>query len=303
MVTIFICISGYWASVFQNAIGCAIGSAIAILVSFFIYWLTNRHNKQTAKREKLADEINQLKAFKLMLQRSIKNTDQLIDHVDVFIPKLKNHPTDFPLLEITSLGNFRRIIESISIEKTGTSYIKHLPSDNAVKEFTSILESIDFMHDAFIGMQEVVQRASLNHFDRVKKVSNRFDIIDKMAIDVISDPRSQSQIIQRIGAIKTNFINERGDLSNVESVNNFYFLPMQSLMREVVSAQMFHPFVVDFSYNLSKGIEFYIQIGTGYDKFVSEMEGMEKTLKENIEKLKGLSEKILKKDLDSLMKK
>ncbi|HLX53969.1 MAG TPA: hypothetical protein VKR58_08505, partial [Aquella sp.] len=120
-----ICVSKYWTEVFQNAIGCAIGSAVAIAFSFLIYWLSIWNSKKAAKKEKLENEINQLRAFKVMLERAIQTSNNLIDHIGKFITNLKTHPNEFPLLSITSLGNFRRITESITVEKTLAIYVKH----------------------------------------------------------------------------------------------------------------------------------------------------------------------------------
>jgi hypothetical protein len=290
--------SKYWSDVFQNAIGCAIGSAVAIAFSFLIYWLSVINSSRARKKEKLENEINQLRAFKVMLQRAIQTSDNLIEHIGKFITNLKAHPNEFPLLSITSLGNFRRITESITVEKTLAIYIKHFPGENPVMEFTLILENIDFLFDFFVELQQVIQRASINHFNRVLKVSDRFDVADKMVIDVTSDPRNQNPITQRIAEIKSKFTSGRGELSNIDSINNLYLFPMLEFMVSVINGEIYNEFIRDFTYNLSKGIEFYNQLGSGYDKFVLEMNENEKSVKEGLEKLKVLAEKILKKNLE-----
>jgi hypothetical protein len=293
-----ICINAYWYSVIQNAIGCAIGSIVAIVFSFYIYWRSNWNNNRLAKNEKLADELNRLRSFKLMLQRAIKNSDELIKHIGEFIPKLKAHPNEFPLLIITPLGNFKRITETITVEKTGAAYTKHFPGVDSIKEFTSILESIDFLYDAFLECRDVVQRASLNHFDRVMKVSDKFDIADKLLIDVTSDPRNHNVILKDLLEAKANFIKERGELSNIDSVYNLYLLPMRIIMAALIKGGIMNDFIREYTHNITKCIEYYLYIGSGYDKFVLEMEGIEKSLKENLANLEGKAKKILERDLD-----
>ena len=39
----------YWNSVFQNAIGCSIGSLVAIIISLVIYQLTLKENTKTLR--------------------------------------------------------------------------------------------------------------------------------------------------------------------------------------------------------------------------------------------------------------
>jgi hypothetical protein len=285
-----ICMSEYWTAVFQNAIGCAIGSAVAIAISVLIYWLTNRHNNQVAEREQLTEQKNMLEAFKSMLQRVIHTSNILVANIGEFIPKLERHPNVFPVLTITSFGHFKRIIETTTFEKTGVAYVKLVPGKKSIDEFTSMLEIIDFLNDAFNEMREIAKTASLNHEERIFKVSDLYEGADKLLIDNIEILGNQSMIIQKAGQIKENFLRDKSDqFNNVDDVYNLYFLPMRDLMETFRKNGIMNEFIRKFTYSIYVGIEYYTYLALGYDKFILEMKGIENAIKIELAKLDGLA--------------
>jgi hypothetical protein len=289
--------SKYWNDVFQNALGCAIGSAVPIGISFYIFWLTNRHNRRVAEREKLADQINLLEAFKVMLQRVINTSDILVKNIGEFIPKLGTHPNVFPLLKIVSVGHFKRLIGTITFEETGAAYTKLLPSPDSINEFTSILEIVDYLYDAFGELKETTKKALLNHEERIFKVSDLYDDMDKFVIDNIEILGTESPLMREMGKIKSNQSKNMGEKFNdVDGIYNYYFLPMRDLMAKLKEDGFVNDFTRKFTYKISVGIEYYSYLDLGYSNFISELTEMNKSLKEHLEKLKFSAEKILHRD-------
>lgn len=112
--------------ILENAAGCALGSAIAIIISIFIYRESNRKVLEAAEAQRLsdegirtADELNQMRAFKVLIQRSIRTSELWSAGIKQFAIELKNHPVVFPLPVTTSIANLKRIIDTISVEKQG----------------------------------------------------------------------------------------------------------------------------------------------------------------------------------------
>ena len=288
--------------ILENAAGCALGSAIAIIISIFIYRESNRKVLEAAEAQRLsdegirtADELNQMRAFKVLIQRSIRTSELWSAGIKQFAIELKNHPVVFPLPVTTSIANLKRIIDTISVEKTGRAYMKHFAGEKSAGEFISILEVIDYLYAEFSALQETIKMASLNHNNRLSEVSDKFDTLDKIIIDNIAN------ILEPLGSqlreIKSNFVRNRGDASNVHTVNNLYFVPISNLMKKLIDNGIINDFITKMTYASSKGTEFYSYVGSGYDRFAVEALEIENKINANIEKLKVLSERIVQSSL------
>ena len=285
--------SNYWNDVIQNAIGGSVGSIIAIAVSFLIYWLTIRETNASAIKTKKDRESNQLKAFAVMLQDAIKMTKSQSAAISEFIEKIKKHPNEFPVPIIYPLGNLKRIIDTITIERTGITYMKYFSGKGSAKEFTSILEIIDYLYAEFQGMVGLTQRASLNHYDRKLAVSRAFDDSNKLVIDYIERMSEADVFSQKIRQIKINFDTNRGSVDNIDSVNTLFFLPLNNFIKRLLSNGTKTNYILDLFYITSRGIEYFEYIASGYKKFENEMIGIESEVKENLRKLESVSLKIL----------
>lgn len=173
--------------------------------------------------------------------------------------------------------------------------MKHFAGEKSAGEFISILEVIDYLYAEFSALQETIKMASLNHNNRLSEVSDKFDTLDKIIIDNIAN------ILEPLGSqlreIKSNFVRNRGDASNVHTVNNLYFVPISNLMKKLIDNGIINDFITKMTYASSKGTEFYSYVGSGYDRFAVEALEIENKINANIEKLKVLSERIVQSSL------
>lgn len=286
--------SEYWNNVIQNAIGGTIGSFIAIYVSIKIYWQTEKKSQVAATEATKFKEENQLKAFALMLRDATKMVKQQSEAVNKFIDELKKQPDEFPKINVYPLGNLKRIINNITIEGTGLTYMKYFPSENSAKEFTGMLELVDYFYYEFNGLGSLVQRATLNHLDRRIEVSKTLERINKYLIDYGGQTQSFGNAGQRIMEIRANFDTNRGSLDNTKSVNDLFFKPLNQLMIEFIRNGNKTSFTTDLAYDSSRGMEFFGYIGAGYLQFEKEMEGIKNEVNKNVEKLETVTTKILK---------
>jgi hypothetical protein len=293
----------YMDRVLENAFGCLIGSAVAIIISILIYQRGNRSAYRAEENQRLAneallhaDELNQMRAFRVLLQRSIRTSEIWSEGIKKFITELKEHPVEFPLLLMTSIANLKRIIDAITVEKTGRTYMKHFPSENSANEFISILESVDYLYAEFNQLPETVKRASLNHNDRMIQVSEKLDAADELILENLEE-MGDSQLSKDIQNIKTNFAKNRGEISDIHSVNELYFIPMRDLMQKVLESNFMNEFVKNYTYAITKGIQFYSYVGNGYDRFRDNMVELETKIITNTETLRTRAERILQSDL------
>jgi hypothetical protein len=285
--------SAYWNNVIQNSIAGTIGSLIAIVVSILIYKWTTKDG-EAAKKEAIAlKESNQLKAFGLMIQNGIKMATDQSKAISAFIEELKKQPNEFPKILIHPLGNLKRIIDTITIEETGLSYMKHFSGINAAKEFTSILNYVDYLYAEFYQLEGLVQRATLNDYDRKMEVSKMFDYANKLVLDYIIHIQPTDSLGQRIKQIKNDFDQNRGRPDNLNSVKNLFFIPLNEFLQDILNRGIKTPFYLELFYASSKGREYFEYIESGYLKFENEMKGIETEVNTNLPKLKLASVRIL----------
>ncbi|HEY4876227.1 MAG TPA: hypothetical protein VIH86_11675 [Puia sp.] len=171
--------------------------------------------------------------------------------------------------------------------------MKYFPSENAAKEFTTILEAIDFLYFILVEIKKVVKRASLNHSDRAMNFSNVFQETDKLVIDDVYQTRGEDEIAWQIVQVKSKFIDQRNNIADLKFIYSAYYLPLKELMNKVSTTPARTAFHKELTYSLSKGIEFFEYIGAGYDIFIEEMTMMQSQIRIYMEQLRSHAAKIL----------
>ena len=283
----------YWNNVLQNAIGCAIGSFVAIGISILIYWLTIRATNKTTRQAISTSETNQLSAFALMLELAVEMATNQIKNLNEFLASVRAHPSTFPIPAVHPLARLKRITDTISIESTGLVYIKYFPKQNAAKVFTKILDHIDYLYAEINGLQEMIKFASLNHQDRLQRLSAIFDQTDKYIIDNIIIPNRTEDIAKRICQQKAVFVKSRKSPDDIEPLDNYYFSPITHLLAEYLRGGGEDTMYAQLIYLTSKGLEYYGYIHAGYSKFEKELEGIVAETNKNLTSLREMSNPLL----------
>ena len=283
----------YWNSVIQNAIGCGIGSFAAIFISWIIYKDSLKKGNSEKVKVKNEEESNQLKAFAIMLDDSIKMIIKQSKSIKALIEKLKEGPVEFPLITVYPIGGIKRIIDTITVEKTGLAYVKHFPSENSLNEFIKILSIMDYLYSEFSGLPLFIERATINHHNRKIEFSNIFEKCNMLVIDFLLDEPKKNHRRDKVWEIKNHFDNNRGEPSNLSSAYLLFILPLNDLMIAFLN----EGFKDDFNKNLvlltSKARDNYSDINAGYAKVESEIDLIQEEVNTQIQKLKILSSTIL----------
>lgn len=159
----------YWQSVIQNSIGCAIGSFIAIAISLWIYFDSLKKTERAKMLAKRNEETSQLKAFAILLNGGLATASHQKENIKKFVDDLLKATNDFPLMTFVSLNDLKRIVDSITIEKTGLAYMNVFSIDkDAAKDFTSILASVDYLYEEYRYIPDQMKRAIDFDYQREK---------------------------------------------------------------------------------------------------------------------------------------
>jgi hypothetical protein len=288
-----ICSGDYWNGVFQNAIGCGIGSFIAVLASIYIYRRQTRENNKSMLAAIELKERNQLKAFSIMLKNAIDPVTKQSQNFEALITEAMKFPTVFPLLKLHTWGNLKRIIDTITVEHTGLAYMKHIKSDNSAEEFTSILNTVDYLYFQMSGLPSFLERSSLNHSERQIEYRDVFDSVDTLIRNYVSTARAEDKIAIRITKIKGDYLLNRVDETDLLYTYSKYVIPVIEFMKELVYSNAINKFVEELTFLASKAEAFYKSIEVGYEKFADEVKVMKRDIDKNLSRLENDSKALL----------
>lgn len=117
----------YWEAVLQNAIGCTIGSLLAILASYLIYSLSTKQSRADQQLEKSTNEEEAYALFGLLMQNVCQASETMISNIDEFTKDLSQPNDNFPDLKYIPLNNFKRISELQDLQKLLFAFTKRYP--------------------------------------------------------------------------------------------------------------------------------------------------------------------------------
>jgi hypothetical protein len=289
--------SEYWNGVFQNAIGCSIGSGIAIAISFYIYWLTIRENNKTLRIEKKIKEENQLKAFSLLLSKAIDDVNDQLKGLKTFNEEIKGKPHDFPRFVCKPNITLKRIIDQITIEKTGLTYVTFFNKSTSSNEFLAILNIVDCLFEEISNLSKSIDIARNQISDMRMGISDSHNnIIDKIMeypankdyLKVIAE--DLSKIVLDFKATEDNFI-------DIHKVNDGFFTPLDICLKDAIKANQNEPSLLNLFTHNNHAIWSYKALISQYDYFEKAFSEMYEVIDVYLEGLKKFSSTILKSKL------
>jgi hypothetical protein len=283
----------YWQSVVQNAIGCTIGSFLAIGASVLIYWLTIHKANRTAKVALQQEELNRVRAFAVMVVDAKYVVEKQLKHIESYIELLKGQPRRFPKITLVPLGKIQRIVDTITVEETGLAYMRHFPFDNSASEFTQILDYFDYFFSELGGLAELVKMATLNHEARANSYSDLLDELNKLIV-ANSANNGTSEVIEKVREIRAEYARMRGGSGDIEAAQDKLVWPLFHYLRTVGAEKVREDdFCRNLFYTSSQLIEYYALIPDGYANFQDEMEGIGRNVRSNLQNLEQTASRLL----------
>jgi hypothetical protein len=255
--------------------------------------LTIRATNRAAREATKLREANQLRAFALMLELAMEMVSKQVESIKQFVSDVESHPSTFPIPAMNPLGRLKRITDTISIENTGMVYMKLFANENPTIGFTKILDYADYLFTELSGLQEMVKYASLNHQDRLLKLSAIFEQTDKYIIDEILIAKKRDEMSTRIQQVRLEFNKSRSSPDEIAPLFNNYFSPLTQLIRDYMLREGQDETYLKLIYLSSKGEENYGYIITGYAKFAKELRGIIDEMEKNLKLLRTTSQPLL----------
>jgi hypothetical protein len=279
----------YGKEVLQNAIACTLGSIIPIVASVIIYVSSVGKNEKARLSAKAEEDTNNLKAFAILLLKGIKVSKQQAENIKQFNESLSRPFIEYPLLAYIPSNDLKRVIDSITIEKTGLAYMNSFSSvPNVAKEFTEILSCIDYLYLAFEQLPEMMKMAILNDLERKKEMRQIFHSSYKLLETFMLKVTTGDSIyphIQDIGQTLINFQKNHKSNYDTKFYYDSFFLPMYQNCINLIQNDIRDNFIISFTQQTNEGKQMYEHILEENKRMLEDMNKIYSSICEGIDTL------------------
>ena len=173
--------------------GSIIGNIITI--ALFIIAFYKDKGKERKKQEKIKTE--KLRYLASLINSSIKTAESNRDSVQDTSDEFKKDPAKFHLIKWDTYYDIKRIVEKLDLEEYYLAYVTQFENrKDTTVNYQKIITCLDTLFQMFNELVNQAQRASINDFDRKKKLKTLSDEIDYLIkrvlylVEVLQMPES-----------------------------------------------------------------------------------------------------------------
>lgn len=147
----------YWQSVWQNAVGCGLGNFLTVIIPLAILWLTIWMDRRQRNRLDRANQRNNLRYFKNLVNNAIRSGEQQNTAIGDFVAAIRTRPVKLPMLTFLPIYDFRRISENTTLDNHLLSFTGRYGLQT-VDQFGEIISSVDYLTTEISYLPEMVKR-------------------------------------------------------------------------------------------------------------------------------------------------
>lgn len=200
----------YWGAVWQNAIGCTLGSLAAIGVTIVIYLCTTKGSREEKEREKSRNEREAFDLFVLLVRNVCQASAILIENIHQFSQDLLNATDDFPELKYAPLNDFKRLSELQDLQKFLFSYTSRFPQgQTAVKDFVEIMAKTDYLQAQFTAIPLQVEKGATFHHQRQLRIKELIEQSDDTLKNILTPLQGNNPLALRFAPILAPYAVQR----------------------------------------------------------------------------------------------
>jgi hypothetical protein len=222
----------YWENVGQNAIGCTLGSFLAISFSYVIYRVSVRKEEGVKQREVQMERNNTLKYFSELIKNIIQTTHAQVHCIDEFKDTVVGSVDKFPLMTMFPLYDFRRVSENLPLDKVLLSFTAS--GKNSVLEFREIIGNADFLTAQLSLISELLRSGKATHeklFEEMYILVKECKVqVDGHLMRLKTDNESANKLYEFLQFGKQNAV----IVNSVSSYYTRFILPLNRLMIEII---------------------------------------------------------------------
>jgi len=162
----------YWDVVLQNAIGCTLGSFVAIYVSWHIFKRSFEKTVEAKREEEQQKKKDRLAYYKYILNEAYKTSISFNVNIKSFVDKINNNPVEVPPFVFLPLNSLKRAFETGMTDEVLFAFTeKHNDKEGVVDKFSRIYTITETLYTRFSHLKTQIDKA--REFDHRRKIEVR----------------------------------------------------------------------------------------------------------------------------------
>lgn len=224
----------YWGSVWQNAIGCTVGSFLAVFFSYLIYRFGLKKTEELKYREQDRERADSLKYFSELVSNIIETTHQQIAMIEEFREQIGTYPAKFELMTVLPIYDFKRVSENLFLDKLMLSFTSK--GDGSVKEFRKIIIDVDYLTTEFSFLPEQMKSGRLIYEGLVEELYKLTldcgKTINNYLLSLEKDSKHADALFQFLESTKGDSL----DIKDAHGYHNLYIEPLNKVLIGIIQS-------------------------------------------------------------------
>ena len=181
-----------WVDLGINIIGGAVGAAVGIAGTIWIFNKTIKQNYLDDKNKKAQHREENLLYFKTLLSSIITDIDNQLSLYKSFSSELRSSPKEFPSIKLLSLEDLSYIADRLNQEDLFHAYRSKFPTNDAVVEIKQIINDIIYFNRKHNTLISDIDKSKQFDYQRKKEFQEMYESIFELAGQVSSKTISMS---------------------------------------------------------------------------------------------------------------
>ena len=248
----------YWVGVFQNAIGCTIGSLAAIAAAYLIYWLTNKHSRIDRAQE--AKDL--LIYFKGLVANVIQIAKNQTSNIEAYCLSIQEYDLQPAILRFLPMYNLKKIAEGDSMDRILIAYIRAFPGPADAIDFSNLISKVEYLYSQFLQLPEELNRTMIYDHERkmqLKRIfQNAYALLREYTLQAeMMDP---TNLFDKIQHVVDQFNKHSVENYDIAFFNQYFFVPLNDILHaELVDGDPL-PVIVSLSHLTREGASLFLEI-------------------------------------------
>lgn len=222
-----------WSDLIIAILGGVIGTGSAILV----FYLSNRRQVKIDNLKKLENQNNKLYYLASLLKSSINILKAQKDNLKRFVYDLKKDPIYVPDMSFVPMYDIKRIVEVLNLEDYFLSYtLKYGTTLENVKEYKSIISSLDFLYATFNSIVGELEKGKLHDHERKVQFNSdyqeAYEIFGRILFYL---DRNQPPLRKDVTDAYKNFTDNFTNPYDLEYYYDYFIVPLHNIFAAYVS--------------------------------------------------------------------
>ncbi len=169
------CSTEYWAAVFQNGLGCTMGSLLGILISYLIYRASTAQNRRDRELLERNTHTSTRNYFSLLVRGMLTTLTQQLKNLTTFQKEIAADPTEYPLLHYSPMHEFRRVTDNQNLDRVLLAFTTlNGGGQQTINHFSNLINNADYITAQIDEVVKQMEKAQAFDHNRKKQLQSLY---------------------------------------------------------------------------------------------------------------------------------